>query len=90
MDKMQLISTRLGIVANRIKSKRPELALALTLINDRLSQIAMVPPAMVSFHNRYQKAGGEKKLEGFLGSIPMFLRYRKIDAEDILKWEEAH
>lgn len=84
------LTAKLDIVADSIEKKRPELALALDLISDRLEKMAAIPAGVVKLHKEYMRAGGESSLTHFLDEdIPGFLDYLGKSGGDIWNWDKS-
>lgn len=84
------ITAKIDIIAESIEKKRPELALALDLISDKLERMASIPKGVVNLHKQYLRAGGQSSMEHFLGEdIPQFLKYLGKNGADIWKWDKS-
>lgn len=92
MDIMNVrkLTAKIDIVATSIEKKRPDLALALDLISDKLEKLASVPKGIVDLHKQYLRAGGQSSLEHFMGSdIPGYLKYLGKSGDDIWDWDKS-
>ena len=84
------ITSRLDIIASELEKKRPDLALALDFISDRLEKRATVPTGLKSLYKQYQEAGGASSLDHFLGEdIPGFMKFLGKDGAAIWEWDKT-
>jgi hypothetical protein len=89
-DEIKKITSKLDIVASELEKKRPDLALALDFISDRLEKKAAIPAGIIKIHKQYKDAGGASTVEHFLDEdIPGYLKFLGKDGSDIWKWDKT-
>lgn len=84
------ITSKLDIIANELEKKRPDLALALDFISDKLEKQAAISAAMNKLYKQYQNAGGTSNIDHFLREdIPGYLKFLGKNGSDIWEWDKS-
>lgn len=89
-EDIRRITAKLDIVASELERKRPDLALALDFISDKLEKQAAIPAGITKVYKQYQKAGGASTIEHFLDEdVPGYLKFLGKDGADIWAWDKS-
>ena len=84
------LTTKLDVIASSLERKRPDLALALDLVSDRIERKAGYPKGIVDLHKEYLNAGGKSSVSHFLDEdIPLYLKHLGKDGSDIWEWDKT-
>lgn len=89
-EEIKKITGKLDIVASELEKKRPDLALALDFISDRLERKASIPAGIMKIYKQYKNAGGASTVEHFLDEdVPGYLKFLGKDGGDIWQWDKS-
>ena len=88
---VKAITAKLDALANELEESRPELALAIDLINDKLEKMTSIPADPIKkLHQEYKTAGGAESFDNFLSNVVAFFDDMKLDGKDIAEWDKRN
>jgi hypothetical protein len=87
MRTVKSLTTKLDVLASEIERERPDLALAIDLISDRIEKMAW-SSSMNSFFNEYKSSGGTSTFDDFIHHDFMeFLKDQRITGKIVAEWQ---